>query len=236
MAVYTEVSEEQLAGFVAGYDIGTVLSIKGIAEGVENSNYLLVTDRGPHILTLYEKRVDPSDLPFFLGLMNHVAAAGERCPTAIAARNGEVLGELAGRPAAIITFLQGLSVRRPRREHCAAVGEALARLHLAAADFPLRRENALSLAGWSAIADATLAEADRVADGLAGEVSGELAFLKEHWPNGLMEGVIHGDLFPDNVFFLGTELSGLIDFYFRLQRHARLRYRDLSQRLVFRTR
>jgi homoserine kinase type II len=214
VAVYTEISGEQLAEFVAGYDIGTVLSFKGIAEGVENSNYLLVTDRGPYILTLYEKRVDPADLPFFLGLMNHLAARGEKCPIAVADRSGETLGTLAGRPAAIITFLQGIWMRRPRREHCVAVGQALARLHLAAADFPLRRENALSLDGWVRLAATVSAEADRIAPGLAAELGSEIAFLQQNWPSDLPDGVIHADLFPDNVFFLGDELSGLIDFYF----------------------
>ena len=214
MAVYTEISEEQLAEFVARYDIGGILSMKGIAEGVENSNYLLVTERGPFILTLYEKRVDPVDLPFFLGLMNHLAAAGERCPIAVQDNQGEVLGSLAERPAAIITFLQGLSVRRPGREHCSAVGAALARLHLAAADFELSRANALSLSGWATLAAALLPQADRVAPGLADEIKRELEFLEQHRPAGLPEGVIHADLFPDNVFFLGQELSGVIDFYF----------------------
>jgi homoserine kinase type II len=214
VAVYTEINGEQLTEFVARYDVGTVLSVKGIAEGVENSNYLLVTDRGPFILTLYEKRVDRADLPFFLGLMNHLAASGQRCPIAVADRNGLVFGTLADRPAAVITFLQGLSVRRPRREHCSAVGAALAHLHIAAAGFPLRRTNALSLAGWDKLAAGTLSEADRVAEGLGDEIRNELAFLREHWPAGLPEGVIHADLFPDNVFFLGERLSGIIDFYF----------------------
>jgi homoserine kinase type II len=214
VAVYTEISGEQLSEFVARYDIGAVLSAKGIAEGVENSNYLLVTDHGPFILTLYEKRVDPVDLPFFLGLMNHLAAAGERCPIAVKDRHGEVLGRLADKPAAIITYLQGLSVKRPRREHCAAVGAALARLHLAAADYPLKRENALSLSGWNTLAAHTMPDADRVAVGLADEIRREIAFLGENWPTSLRSGVIHADLFPDNVFFLGDELSGVIDFYF----------------------
>ena len=214
MAVYTEISNEQLAEFIARYDIGSVLSLKGIAEGVENSNFLLVTERGPYILTLYEKRVDPKDLPFFLGLMNHVSAKGEHCPTAVTDRSGETLGTLAGKPAAIITFLQGIWMRRPRREHCAAVGQALARLHLAAADFTMHRDNALSLTGWIMLADALVPEADRVADGLGDEIAGEIEFLRDHWPIDLPTGVIHADLFPDNVFFLGDDLSGLIDFYF----------------------
>ena len=203
-----------MTDFVARYDIGGVLSCKGIAEGVENSNFLLVTEQGPFILTLYEKRVDPKDLPFFLGLMNHLAARGERCPIAVKDREGGTLGELAGRPAAIITFLQGMWPRRPRREHCAATGTQLARLHLSAADFELRRENALSLDGWIELAATIGADADRVSPGLADEIASEIAFLKQSWPSGLPTGVIHADLFPDNVFFLGTELSGVIDFYF----------------------
>lgn len=214
MAVYTEVGEEELADFVARYDIGSVLSFKGIAEGVENSNYLLVTDSGPFILTLYEKRVDAADLPFFLGLMNHLAASGETCPTAVADRDGALFGQLAGRPAAIITFLQGVWIRRPRREHCSAVGAALARLHLAAADFALSRRNALSLDGWGALVAETAGQADDVRQGLAADIGGELDFLHDQWPKELPDGVIHADLFPDNVFFLGERLSGVIDFYF----------------------
>ena len=214
MAVYTEISDEELTSFVGRYDIGTVLSIKGIAEGVEKSNFLLVTEQGPFILTLYEERVDPADLPFFLGLMNHLAEGGGRYPVPVRDAKGEMLGRLAGRPAAIITFLQGIWVRRPRREHCGAVGAALAQLHLSAADFALRRENALSLAGWEALADTVLANADTVTPGLSAEISSELAFLKSNWPTDLPAGIIHADLFPDNVFFLREELSGLIDFYF----------------------
>lgn len=214
MAVYTEVSNEQLDAFLAGYDIGAVLSVKGIAEGVENSNFLLVTGSGPFILTLYEKRVERDDLPFFLGLMDHLAARGISCPTPVHDRSGSALGTLAGRPAAIVTFLQGVWVRRPRTEHCAAVGEALARLHLAAADFGLRRPNALSLAGWKEIAAAAAPRADEVSPGLRAEIEAELGALEARWPAGLPSGVIHADLFPDNVFFLGEKLSGLIDFYF----------------------
>ncbi len=214
MAVYTDVNEDQLAAFARRYDIGDVLSFKGIAEGVENSNYLLVTDRSPFILTLYEKRVQAEDLPFFLGVMDHLAARGIRCPTPVHDRAGSALGTLAGRPAAIVTFLQGISVRRPRREHCAAVGEALARLHLAAGDFRLRRDNALSLRGWRSLSDAVVGRADSVAPGLGAEVASEVATMERDWPRDLPSGIIHADLFPDNVLFIRGELSGLIDFYF----------------------
>jgi len=214
VAVYTEIGEDELEAFVAGYDLGKVLSFKGIAEGVENSNYLLVTDSGPFILTLYEKRVEESDLPFFLGLMNHLSARGERCPTAVADRDGRLHSRLADRPAAIITFLQGVWIRRPRRQHCTAVGAALARLHLAAADFEVRRRNALALDGWARLVAATADHADDVRVGLAEDIADEMEHLRARWPSGLPQGVIHADLFPDNVFFLGEELSGLIDFYF----------------------
>jgi homoserine kinase type II len=214
VAVYTEVSDEDLAAFVAGYDIGPLLSYKGIAEGVENSNFYLHTGAGSYILTLYEKRVSAADLPFFLNLMDHLAARGLTCPQPVADRHGASLGRLAGRPAAIVTFLDGVSVRRPNARHCRALGEGLARLHEAGRDFGMRRPNALSLQAWPGLFAAADRQADRVAPGLAERTERELADLAAAWPSGLLEGVIHADLFTDNVFFLGEELSGLIDFYF----------------------
>ena len=214
MAVYTEVSDDEIESFAAAYDIGRVVACKGIAEGVENSNYLLQTDRGLYILTLYEKRVAKADLPFFLGLMDHLAAKGLACPTPIRARDGEVLHELARRPAAIISFLRGMWPKRIAVTHCAQVGEALARLHQLGADFPLRRANALTLGGWTQLFQACRARADEVQPGLAAELARELDELAARWPAGLPEGVIHADLFPDNVFFLDDKLSGMIDFYF----------------------
>ncbi|TDR93901.1 homoserine kinase [Enterovirga rhinocerotis] len=214
MAVYTDVSDEDLRAFVAGYDLGDVLSFKGIAEGVENSNFFLQTTSGPFILTLYERRVREEDLPFFLGLMEHLSARGLNCPVPVRNRAGMALGRLAGRPAVIVTFLDGLAVKRPSAAHCRAVGAALARLHEAGRDFPIERANALSLPGWAPLFARAEAEADRVADGLAGRARRELAHLADAWPSGLPSGVIHADLFTDNVFFIGPELSGLIDFYF----------------------
>ena len=214
MAVYTEVSDEALNAFVALYDIGGVVSFKGIAEGVENSNFLMRTTNGQFILTLYEKRVDAADLPFFVGLMEHLSRRGVTCPQPVRNRAGEALGTLAGRPAAIVTFLDGLWIRRPNVRHCAEVGKALARMHLAGADFSLRRENALSLGGWPPLFRAAEAQADSVAPNLRADSAKELAFLEANWPTGLPRGVIHADLFNDNVFFLGETLSGLIDFYF----------------------
>jgi homoserine kinase type II len=214
VAVYTEVPDDELAAFVAGYEIGPLLAAKGIAEGVENSNYLLHTGAGYFILTLYEKRVREEDLPFFLGLLGHLAARGLNCPQPVRDRQGRALGRLAGRAAAIVTFLDGMSVRRPGVPHCAAVGEALARLHLAGADFDLRRTNALSVPGWRPLFEAARDRADTVLPGLADATGAALASLEAGWPRDLPQGVIHADLFPDNVFFLGPTLSGLIDFYF----------------------
>jgi homoserine kinase type II len=214
MAVYTEVSDEELSAFVAEFDIGDVVSFKGIAEGVENSNYLLQTDRGNFILTLYEKRVAPEDLPFFLGLMEHLASQGIACPTPIHGRDDKALRTLCGRPAAIITFLQGLWPRRIRPEHCAALGRALAEMHLAGQGFAMGRTNDLSLAGWRPLFEASAARADEVQAGLADILTAELDALEQAWPEDLPTGVIHADLFPDNVFFLGDRLSGMIDFYF----------------------
>ena len=148
MAVYTEVADDALAGFMQSYGLGRVLSCKGIAEGVENTNYLVTTDQGRFILTLYEKRVNPAELPFFLGLMEHLAAAGLNCPTPVRDKKGCNLRELAGRPAALVSFLDGVWIRKPAAEHCAAVGAALARLHLAGQGFAMRRENGLGLKSW----------------------------------------------------------------------------------------
>jgi homoserine kinase type II len=214
MAVYTDVAAEDLAPFLAGYDIGELLAYKGIAEGVENSNFLVHTTRGYFILTLYERRVAERDLPFFLALMQHLAGRGITCPQPVKNRAGETLGRVAGRPAAIVTFLDGMWIRRPGAAHSAAVGEALARLHLAGADFAMRRENALSVAGWRQLYQACGERADAVQRDLKTILAAELELLEREWPRGLPQGVIHADLFPDNVFFLGDKLSGLIDFYF----------------------
>jgi len=214
MAVYTDVTADDLNEFLAGYDIGELLAYKGIAEGVENSNFLLHTGAGHFILTLYEKRVAEKDLPFFLALMEHLAARGITCPQPVKNRKGATLGRLAGRPAAIVTFLEGVWIRRPSAAHCAAVGEALARLHLAGADFAPVRANALGIESWRPLYEQAKDRGDGVRQGLCAEIARELDALEASWPRGLPQGVIHADLFPDNVFFLGETLSGLIDFYF----------------------
>ena len=215
MAVYTEVTDEELSAFIATYDIGTVLSCKGIAEGVENTNYFLHTSGGSFILTLYEKRVREADLPFFLGLMEHLARRGLTCPQPVRNRSGQPLGRLAGRPAAIINFLDGLSIRRPTARHCGAVGEALARLHLAGRDFPMQRPNALSLSRLAAaLRGGGRGRRPRRAGPRRAHPARARRPWRGCWPTGLPSGVIHADLFTDNVFFIGDAVSGLIDFYF----------------------
>jgi homoserine kinase type II len=214
MAVYTDINETDLAAFIADYDIGSLLSYRGIAEGVENSNFMLHTTSGQFILTLYEKRVNPDDLPFFLGIMDHLAAKGINCPLPVHLRDGSIISELAGRPAAIVTFLEGMWMRRPTVAHCRAVGAALASMHVAGEGFQLTRKNALSVEGWRPLWEAAKPRADTVEPGLAKEVEADLKDLEANWPISLPSGVCHADLFPDNVFFLGDKLSGLIDFYF----------------------
>jgi homoserine kinase type II len=214
MAVYTEVGDADLEALLKAYDLGALLSFKGIAEGVENSNFLLRAESGTYILTLYEKRVAEADLPFFLGLMEYLAGRGIRCPLPVRGHDGKALRRIAGRPAALITFLEGMSVRRPQTHHCAAVGKALAEMHEAGQGFSLHRTNALSLADWRPLFAMSGARADEVEPGLTRLVEAELDVLESAWPAGLPAGVIHADLFPDNVFFLKGRFSGLIDFYF----------------------
>ncbi|HEX3673160.1 MAG TPA: homoserine kinase [Rhizomicrobium sp.] len=214
MAVYTEVSFDDLEALAGLYGIGAPVSFKGIAEGVENSNFHLRTDRGAFILTLYEKRVREDDLPYFLGLMDHLAASGLQCPTPVRRRDGGLWTRVNGRPAALLTWLDGLSLHRPDGAHCAAAAAACAQLHAAGAGFALSRPNALGPQGWRKLAGATAADADSVQPGLCALIAEAMAQFEREWPAGLPGGVIHADLFPDNVLFMNGAVSGLIDFYF----------------------
>jgi homoserine kinase type II len=214
MAVYTKVSEKDVAEFLAAYDIGALTDLTGIKRGVQNSNYFLTTTKARFVLTLYEKGVAEADLPFFLGLMEHLAKKNIPCPPPIPARSGEVLGHLAGRPAVIIGFQPGEMLTRIMPEDCAEAGRALAALHLAAADFSIRRENDLGLAGWEQLLADNLNRADEVHVGLGNLLQDEINHLRLRWPTDLPQGVIHADLFSDNVFFDGPRLCGIIDFYF----------------------
>jgi homoserine kinase type II len=214
MAVYTRVAADDLGRFLENYEIGPALELAGIRQGVENTNYRLVTPAGRFIVTIYEKRVDPGDLPFFLGLMEHLARHGLPCPLPVASRDGTVLRTLCGKPAAIVTFLEGQAVDRPTARHCEKLGEALASMHLAGLSYGMRRPNALGPDGWHSLLRACARRADEIAPNLTQELTEELAGLARSWPSHLPAGVIHADLFPDNVFFDGSRVSGLIDFYF----------------------
>lgn len=219
MAVFTHVDDDSIRRLLSDFEIGDFVRLEGIAQGVENSNYHLFTSEDRYILTLYEKRVDEADLPFFIGLMEHLARAGFPAPLPVASRSGASLHQLCGRRAAITGFLQGRSEMRPAVAHCAQTGEALARLHLASAGFSLPRPNALSLASWHDMANAIGPDADRVKPGLAAEIAETLRILDDTWPTDLPRGVIHADMFPDNVFFRNGRLSGVIDFYFACHDH-----------------
>lgn len=214
MAVYTQVSPEALDDHLLQYDLGDVTSFKGIAGGVENSNYLLSTTKGTYILTLYEARVAAPDLPFFIGLMDHLAAAGFPCPTPIRMRDGEALGELCARPAAIVSFLDGMEVERSDAAHCRMAGATMARLHAAGQGFDITRVNALAPHGWPALIEGNIEQADSVENGMRSLIEDAKAQTDVRWPTDLPSGVIHADMFKDNVFFLDGELSGVIDFYF----------------------
>ena len=213
MAVYTHVDDGSLHAFLRDYDLGPVTAFKGIAGGVENTNYLLATTDAQYILTLYEKRVAKADLPFFIGLMDHLAGRGFPCPRPVRRRDGEALGTLCGRPAAMVTFLEGVDVRTPSARQCEATGRALARLHLAGEGFPIGRTNALGPHAWAGLAKPSMEHADTVEPGLRALI-GRAMGVTDGWPADLPAGVCHADLFRDNVFFLGEELSGVIDFYF----------------------
>lgn len=214
MAVYTQVSTEEMIAFLHRYDHGTLISAKGIAEGVENSNYLIETTGGRFILTLYEKRVNVEELPFFCALTDHLASKGLNIPRMLRDRRGEQLQTLAGRPACLIEFLTGVSVTHPTPAQARAAGGALGDMHRALADFRQSRPNSLDLPGWQALADRCGGDLDRIMPGLGDRVGRELAWLDAHWPRHLPTSVIHADLFPDNVLMLGDEVSGVIDFYF----------------------
>jgi homoserine kinase type II len=214
MAVYTEVADAELEAFLEAYAIGRPLSFKGIAEGVENSNYVLETQSGRYILTLYERRVRADDLPFFLSLMQWLSDHGYPCAKPVADRQGRTLNTLCGRPAAIVGFLSGLSARRPAVGQCREAGEGLAWMHLAAQGFAGSRENDLGVAAWRDLAEALGPAADALKPGLAGVIKADIDYLIRAWPADLPEGVVHGDWFPDNVFFREGRFAGAIDFYF----------------------
>lgn len=214
MGVYTDVTQDELKRFTATFAIGDILTFTAIPQGIENSNFLLVTTTGKFIVTIYERRVDPNDLPFFLGLMHFLSDNRFHCPRPLPNRKGDYLQTLAGKPAAIVSFLSGISPKKITRIHCKMLGAALAKMHLIASKYPLSRENNLALAAWSKVFSELRTRHDELKPGLSDWIQGELALLEGSWPTNLPTGIIHGDLFPDNVFFLNNSLPAFIDFYF----------------------
>lgn len=218
MAVYTQLANEDIAQLTEDtYGLGKLALAVGIAQGVENSNYLIeLTDRTKYILTLYEKRVAAADVPFFLQLMQYLATHGIACPQPVARRDGSLWGDVAGRPAAMVSFLEGKSRTRPDVVHCSGVGSMAASLHAAVAGFPGARANSLSLEGWCNLFLKIEGWVDEIHPGLKDLIAGELDYLKQHWSQvqSLPRGIVHADLFPDNVFFVDDAVSGVIDFYF----------------------
>jgi len=215
MAVYTHVSAEALGRFLARYDAGDLVSAKGIAEGVENSNYLVDTTRDRYILTLYERRVAADDLPFFMALLDHLAARGLPVPPAIADREGQAIQQLEGRPACLIRFLPGVSLSHPTPAQALAAGDALGQMHRAVADFAPTRPNTMGADTWQPLFDRCGDSLDAIAPGLHDTLGGALRRVLAHWPAGTLDVcAIHADLFPDNVLMRGDQVSGLIDFYF----------------------
>ena len=215
MAVYTKVSAEEIETFLGRFDVGTLVSAKGIAEGVENSNYLIETTQDRFILTLYEKRVDPEDLPFFIAMLDHLAEKNQSVPPMIADRTGKKIQNLCGRHACLIKFLPGISVTMPTAVQAQATGRALGGMHDALQDFKMQRANSMNHDMWRELAvDCGSSGLDEIATGLKDIVAIELDYLDANWPASLPQSVIHADLFPDNVLMLDDTVTGLIDFYF----------------------
>ena len=214
MAVYTKINNTELRGFLSQYSLGDLISFSEIAVGVENSNFLVQTTEGQFILTLYEKRVNPDDLPFFLGLLSHLSENNFVCPVPVEKKDGRILNDLNGRPAAIVTFLEGTSPEVITVAHCKALGASMAKLHRAGTNFKIHRENSLSVKQWRPLLDSCDLLNKPIYIKLYNELNEEINWLEKNWPKGLPIGIIHADLFPDNVFFLGNFLSGIIDFYF----------------------
>jgi homoserine kinase type II len=214
MAVYTQITKEELKSVIARFDIGTLVSFKGIAEGVENTNYSVETTAGRYILTLVEKRASAEELPFYTGFMQHLRAKGIPCPAALRQVEGTEIFTMHGKPALLTEFLDGTWPREIQPQHCRVVGRLVAEMHRAGRDFPMKRKNTMSLPAWKSLIHACAGRADEVERGLFGFLDAELDYLEKNWPKYLPRGAVHADLFPDNVFFDRDEITGVIDFYF----------------------
>ena len=214
MAVYTKINDRELQAFLSRYQLGECLEVSEIPEGVENSNYRLRTEQGCFILTIFEQRVAHEDLPFFMDLMGFLSIEGICCPVPILARDGQTLGQLGGKPAAVLSHLPGTSISAPNPRHCSLIWSLLADVHNAGLNFSRGRANSLALKDWPILLKQIGSNGDLVSPGITADLKDEIQYLSRHWPEGLPQGIIHGDLFPDNVLFVDGNISGVIDFYF----------------------
>ncbi len=219
MAVYTNLNETQIKDFLKLYNIGELISFYGITEGIENSNFHLKTSNGNFILTIFEKRVDIKDIPFFIKIMLHLNKNGYYCPKPIYDKNGKFLQELRGKPTIIVNFLEGKSKKNITIEDCNQVGSSMGLMHLYSKNFELHRDNSLSIKGWENLIkncknSVPMSVLDKLQPDLMNDIQNSFDLVVKFWPHDLPKGFIHGDLFPDNVFFINDKITGVIDFYF----------------------
>ena len=214
MAVYTKLSEEKLKKFFSKYSLGNLLNYKGIEEGIENTNYFIQTEKGKFILTVYEKRVDEKDLPFFISLMRNLFDNNFPSPEPIINNNGNYISEIAGKKAAVVSFLEGRSKKNLNPSDCFDVGVSTAKLHLITKNLTQKRENKLSVDSWKKIYNKVKKDCSKIHPKLTDVIEKNLLEIEKKWPKNIPSGIIHADLFPDNVFFKNNKLSGIIDYYF----------------------
>ena len=214
MAVYTKLSEDQLKEFFSKYDLGKLLNYKEIKEGIENTNYFIETEKGKFILTVYEKRVEEKDLPFFIGLMKNLFDKNFHSPEPIINKNGNYITEISGKKAAIISFLDGSAKKKLNPDDCYEIGINTAKLHLITKNLKIKRENKLSVNSWKKIYNKVKNDCSKIHPDLTKVIEKNLNEIEKNWPKNIPSGIIHADLFPDNIFFKDNKVSGIIDYYF----------------------
>ena len=214
MAVYTKLEHQEVRQFLEQYNINNFKDYKGITEGVENTNYLIKTSEQDYILTIYEKRVDENDLPFFIKLLSYLSENKFPCPKPIANKNNEKINRIKNKNAALVTFINGQSKNKITSEECFEIGKITAQLHEITKKFDINRKNNLSIENWESIFEKTIKQKIDLDESIIKKTKNYLNFLKDKWPKNLPQGIIHGDLFPDNIFFTNNKVSGIIDFYF----------------------
>tara|TARA_Y100000590_G_C15712081_1_gene1010629 strand:- start:248 stop:1216 length:969 start_codon:yes stop_codon:yes gene_type:complete len=214
MAVYTKLSENELKDFFSKYNLGKVVNYKGIKEGIENTNYFIKTEKGKYILTLYEKRVEEKDLPFFISLMKNLFDKKFPSPEPIINRNGNYISEISKKKAAVVSFLEGSAKKILNPNDCYEIGTNTAKLHLITKDLTGRRKNKLSIDSWRKIYNKVKNDCSKISANLPKIIEKNLYEIEKNWPKNIPSGIIHADLFPDNIFFKNNKLSGIIDYYF----------------------